>query len=888
MNSSYFTEYLTKELGISYEVEFINMSFKDKNLEENYQESNLSYNSNYFVFSIFFQISFLSLILILIFYYKSLFSCYIVLIIGWIIEIILVILLAVYKKNYKASQTISICRFILIYLCFIIIISIPLNCLMPIETKMNILNSFIMIIFLFLIYFLNYNLLIFTTVTLINSFLIFYLQYGLEIPFSQKAIELVGSIIFHVFIMILIKNESSKKRKCFLENYNNKCTIEHYKELLNLMKSFVVLVKKNKVICANNFAISYFEKKEKENIIENKEKLVSIEETTKKSFINSYFESLTSNSIIKTNSNFSEGDNIFQNLFSNRINSKNFIEIGNFCSSHDMNSFQIYSKRINEEVVEILMNEIGEIKNDKNLKIENIKKQNKLGKIAHEFKTPLLTIISIINKINEKQNINDENQIKSDLNKILNLSNYIFVLINDIILFDSNSDLKSSKTEINLREIMIFTYNVLKTLIECNEIKSNNIVPKMVFDDRINDLMIISDENRLKQIILNFVSNAFKFTKYGSIFLEAKYVKEFNRVEVSVEDTGLGIKDEDLHLIFRENTLLNNDIEYTSKGSGLGLSITKNLAIALNHQIDFESKYGKGSKFYILMECYEKNKYNPSLLRSQTTMIPDNFEDENKYFNEKSKTIMSNLFKSKLKKDFKKINTVKYENIYNSSRLEFENNNSSIILFQNNNTIIEEDSNITFKINNEKDSNNTLKIPYLNVKKNYSIKKEGVNSVNNGFSSKNLSFSKIGLAPSSIINSSYRSEKKFIIIVVDDNKIVRNGTVALIQTVLSDNQINDTEILELSDGIELLYAVINYGDKIKYVFTDENMEYMNGSEATRIIRNLEKDKKIKNFYIVSTTAFEDNYHKTRILNSGVNLIITKPCCKLEITKILNI
>ena len=132
-------------------------------------------------------------------------------------------------------------------------------------------------------------------------------------------------------------------------------------------------------------------------------------------------------------------------------------------------------------------------------------------------------------------------------------------------------------------------------------------------------------------------------------------------------------------------------------------------------------------------------------------MIPDNFEDENKYFNEKSNTIISsNLFKSKLKKDFKKINTVKYENIYNSSRLEFENNNSSIILFQNNNSIIEEDSNISFKINNEKDSNNTLKIPYLKVKKNYSIKKEGVNSVNNGFSSKNLSFSKIGLAPSSI------------------------------------------------------------------------------------------------------------------------------------------
>ena len=161
------------------------------------------------------------------------------------------------------------------------------NCLLPNETKMNFLNSFIMIIFLLLIYFLNNNLLIVTTVTLINSYLICYLQYGLEIPFSQLVIELVGSIIFHVFIMLLIKNESVKKRKCFLENYNNKCNNEHYKELLNVMKSFVVLVNKNKVICENNFVLSYFEKKEKENIIDDNEKLVSIEESRKKTFINS-------------------------------------------------------------------------------------------------------------------------------------------------------------------------------------------------------------------------------------------------------------------------------------------------------------------------------------------------------------------------------------------------------------------------------------------------------------------------------------------------------------------------------------------------------------------------------------------------------------------------
>ena len=127
-------------------------------------------------------------------------------IIGWIIEIILLILLSVYKKKLQTKSN---------YILMQIYLNISLwnynyfysfNCLLPNETKMNFLNSFIMIIFLLLIYFLNNNLLIVTTVTLINSYLICYLQYGLEIPFSQLVIELVGSIIFHVFIMLLIKN----------------------------------------------------------------------------------------------------------------------------------------------------------------------------------------------------------------------------------------------------------------------------------------------------------------------------------------------------------------------------------------------------------------------------------------------------------------------------------------------------------------------------------------------------------------------------------------------------------------------------------------------------------------------------------------------------------
>ena len=135
---------------------------------------------------------------------------------------------------------------------------------------------------------------------------------------------------------------------------------------------------------------------------------------------------------------------------------------------------------------------------------------------------------------------------------------------------------------------MDFSYNVPKTLVECNESKFNNIETMMIIGENVDDVKIISEENRLKQIILNLVSYPFKFTKSGFIKILAKFNPELNFVEIRVEYSGMGIKEDDHHLIFQENSQLNVDQENRSKGSGLGLSITKNLSHALNHKIAFE------------------------------------------------------------------------------------------------------------------------------------------------------------------------------------------------------------------------------------------------------------------------------------------------------------
>ncbi len=91
-------------------------------------------------------------------------------------------------------------------------------------------------------------------------------------------------------------------------------------------------------------------------------------------------------------------------------------------------------------------------------------------------------------------------------------------------------------------------------------------------------MTITSDEIKLKQILLNLISNSVKFTLSGYIKLIAKIDNISKKLIVSVEDTGIGIKEENFHLIFLENIKIDLDKDYNSKGSGLGLGISKNLS----------------------------------------------------------------------------------------------------------------------------------------------------------------------------------------------------------------------------------------------------------------------------------------------------------------------
>ena len=130
-------------------------------------------------------------------------------------------------------------------------------------------------------------------------------------------------------------------------------------------------------------------------------------------------------------------------------------------------------------------------------------------------------------------------------------------------------------------------------------------------------------------------------------------------------------------------------------------------------------------------------------------------------------------------------------------------------------------------------------------------------------------------------NTSIESPSK--ILIVDDNQFIRESFKKICRDLMNEFG-NKFIILEGNDGIDIINKVIeNQTDgKLKCIFTDENMEYLNGTDAIRIVRVLEAEHKISSNIIISVTSLEDESSKEYILESGANYIIAKPYSKNQI------
>ena len=254
----------------------------------------------------------------------------------------------------------------------------------------------------------------------------------------------------------------------------------------------------------------------------------------------------------------------------------------------------------------------------------NKTKDDFLANMSHELKTPLNSI-SIISKImsNNKENNLDDTSVKNM--KVINkCAQDLTELINDILDISKieAGELNIYKKDISLKNLIEELYDLFIPIAQEKNIQFIN-------NFEIKNCDIFTDEQRTKQILKNFLSNAIKFTNKGKVEILSKEYDEF--FEISIIDSGIGIAKENLEYVFDRFKQVDDSMGKKYQGTGLGLAISKQLAQMLNGYIYAASEIGIGSTFKYII--YKRNQEKADLnhgdkeidVKESKALFNDNF-----------------------------------------------------------------------------------------------------------------------------------------------------------------------------------------------------------------------------------------------------------------------
>ena len=254
----------------------------------------------------------------------------------------------------------------------------------------------------------------------------------------------------------------------------------------------------------------------------------------------------------------------------------------------------------------------------------NTAKTEFLSSMSHEIRTPLNAIVGFSNMLLDDKNLPDS--AKDEVNDIVMASDNLLEIVNGI--------LDISKIEAGKLEIVNTEYDFNKVTTELIALTKGRLGDKPIelitkIDDTI-PRVLYGDASRLKQICVNILTNAVKYTKEGSITFSINSVvkNDVCRLIISVEDTGIGIKQENINKLFNKFERLDLEDNVTIEGTGLGLAITKKLVDLMHGKIVVQSVYGKGSKFTVSID--QMIVKNPTITTSESVIASDEIKVNNK------------------------------------------------------------------------------------------------------------------------------------------------------------------------------------------------------------------------------------------------------------------
>jgi len=507
-----------------------------------------------------------------------------------------------------------------------------------------------------------------------------------------------------------------------------------------------------------------------------------------------------------------------------------------------------------------------------------------LANMSHEIRTPMNGIIGMIEILKNQPHTKEQEEY---LNIIETSSNSLLNIINDILDF---SKIESNKLE--LENIPFSIHDAVNEVIDTVFLKAEKkgLTLLSFVDPKINSY-VLGDPVRFKQVLINLVNNAIKFTDKGEVMVNCELETETEdsySIIVKVRDTGIGISKENQKKLFKSFSQVDTSITRKYGGTGLGLAISKRLTEMMNGKLEVESEEGKGTVFIIHLS-FKKSKEQPAriyidkedLKNFRALIIDDNLNNRNifkKYLDFwEIKTDCADSADQGLELLKKaKQNNLKYDLILvdyhmpGKTGIDFAKTVKENHLADKSHVIML--SSISEMINMQELREVGIEARLFKPIKLSQFKEIIISVINNEIDHK------LDKTIKEVIDKEPEKKKPLRILLAEDNLI--NQKVALITLKqlgyeMVDIAANGKEAVEL-------FTKNDYG----LILMDIQMPELDGMEATKEIRKYEREHKKKKVYITALTANAMKEDVEKYLKSEMDDVITKPFTRRELIKLL--